>query len=131
MRARGSLDPPAGARKLARSRRSRVRQPGAIKGRLLCGVCSGFRTEQWKPGKDLQLHHLTRYEHGDGDGDDLDRTVDVGYHAARFGSAEATVFGAQTQLDLIRVDSVDVKVDGHHRGAGGVEPVEQWRAGGP
>ena len=75
----------------------------------MCGVCSGFRTEQWKPGKDLQLHHLTRYEHGDGDGDDLGRTVDAGYHAARFGSAEATAVGAQTQLDLVGVDRVDVK----------------------
>jgi hypothetical protein len=28
-------DPPAGARKLARSRCSRVRQPGAIKGRIV------------------------------------------------------------------------------------------------
>ena len=61
---------------LTRSRRSRVRQPGAIKGRLSCGVCSGSRTEQWKSGEDLlQVHHLTRYELGDGDGDDLGRAV--------------------------------------------------------
>jgi hypothetical protein len=39
--------------------------------------------------------------------------------------------GSQTQLDLVRVDRVDVKVDGHLRGAGVAEPVEQWRAGGP
>ena len=44
---------------------------------------------------------------------------------------EATEVGAQTQLDLVRVDRVDVEVDGHLRGAGGVEPVEQRRAGGP
>ena len=39
--------------------------------------------------------------------------------------------GAQTQLDLVRVDGVDVKVDGHLRGADGRLAVEQWRAGGP
>jgi hypothetical protein len=106
--------------------------PGAIKGWLSCGVCSGSRTEQWKSGEDLlQVHHLTRYELGDGEGDNLGRTVDVGDHAARFRSGEATEIGAETQLDLVRVDRVDVKVDGHLRGAGGVEPVEQWRAGGP
>ena len=33
------------APKLARSRRSRVRQPGAIKDRLSCGVCSGSQTD--------------------------------------------------------------------------------------
>jgi hypothetical protein len=77
-------------------------------------VCSGPRTEQRKSGKDLlQLHHLRRYELGDGEGDNLGRTVDVGDHAARFGSAEATEIGAQTQLDLVRVDRVDVKVDRH------------------
>jgi hypothetical protein len=92
---------------------------GAIKGRRSCGVCSGSRTEQWKSGEDLlQVHHLTRYELGDGEGDDLGRTVDVGDHAARFCSGQATAVGAQTQLDLIRVDCVDVKVDGDLRGAG-------------
>ena len=81
---------------------------------LSCGVCSGPRTEQWKSGEDLlQVHHLTRYELGDGQGDNLGRTVDVGYHAARFGSGEATAVGSQAQLDLDRVDRVDVKVDGH------------------
>ena len=68
--------------------------PVPSRGGLSCGVCSGSRTEQRKPGKDLQLHHLTRYELGDGDGDDLGRTVDVGYHAARFGSAEAAIAGS-------------------------------------
>ena len=77
------------------------------------------------------MHHLTRYELGDGEGNNLGRTVDVGDHAARFRSAEATEIGAQTQLDLVRVDRVDVKVDGHLRGAGVAEPVEQWRAAGP
>jgi hypothetical protein len=49
--------------------------PGAIKGRVSCGVCSGSRTEQWKSGEELlQVHHLTRYELGDGEGDDLGRT---------------------------------------------------------
>ena len=57
----------------------------------------------------------------------LGRTVDVGDHAARFRSAEATEIGAQTQLDLVRVDRVDVKMDGHLRGAGVAEPVEQCR----
>jgi hypothetical protein len=52
--------------------------PVPSRGGLSCGVSSGSRTEQRKPGKDLQLHHLTRYELGDGDGDDLRRTVDVG-----------------------------------------------------
>jgi hypothetical protein len=99
---------------------------------LSCAVCSGSRTEQWKPGKDLlQVDHLTRYELGDGEGDDLGRTVDVGDHAARFRRGEATEIGAQTQLDLVRVDRVDVEVDGHLRGAGVDEPVEQWRAAGP
>jgi hypothetical protein len=46
------------------------------------------------------VHHLARYELGDGEGDDLGRTVDVGDHAARFRSGEATEIGAQTQLDL-------------------------------
>ena len=64
-------------------------------------------------------------------GDNLGRTVDVGDHAARLCAGEATEIGAQTQLDLVRVDGVDVKVNGHLRGAGVVEPVEQWRAGGP
>ena len=73
------------------------------------------------------MHHLTRYELGDGEGDDLGRTVDVGDHAARFRSGEATEISAQTQLDLVRVDRVDVKVDGHLRGAGVAEPVEQCR----
>jgi hypothetical protein len=90
------------------------------------------RTEQWKSGKDLQqVHHLTRYELGDGEGDNLGRTGDVGDHAARFRSAEATEIGAQTQPDLTRVDGVDIKVHGHLRGAAVTEPVEQWRAGGP
>ena len=107
-------------------------RPGGIKGRLSCGVCSGSRTEQGKSGEDLlQVHHLARYELGDGEGDNLGRTVDVGDHAARFCSGEATEIGAQTQLDLVRVDRVDVKVDGHLCGAGVGEPVEQWRAGGP
>jgi hypothetical protein len=93
------------ARKLARSHRSRVRQPGGIKGRRSCGVCSGFRTEQGKSGEDLlQVHHLARYELGDGEGDNLGRTVDVGDHAVRFCSGEATAVGAQTQLDLVRVE---------------------------
>jgi hypothetical protein len=82
--------PPAGERQLARSRRSWVRQPGAIKGRLSCGVCSSSRIEQWKSGEDLlQVHHLTRYELSDGESDDLGRTVDVGDHAARFRIGEA------------------------------------------
>ena len=68
------------------------------------------------------MHHLTRYELSDGEGDDLGRTVDVGGHAARFRSGEATEIGAQTQLDLVRLDRVDVKVDGHLRGAGVAEP---------
>jgi hypothetical protein len=37
---------------------------------------------------------VTRYELGDGDGDDLGRTVDFGYHVARFGSAEAAIAGS-------------------------------------
>ena len=93
--------------------------------RLSCGVCSGSRTEQWKSGEDLlQMHHLARYELGDGESDDLGRTVDVGDHAARFRSAEATEIGAQAQLDLVRVDRVDVKVDCHLGGADLAEPVE-------
>ena len=75
------------------------------------------------------MHHLTRYELGDGEGDNLGGTVDVGDHAARFRSGEATEIGAQTQLDLVRVDGVDVKVDGHLRGAAITEPVQQCRAG--
>jgi hypothetical protein len=60
------------------------------------------RTEQRKPGEDfLQVRHLTRYELGDGESDNLGRTVDVGDHAARFRRGEATAIGAQTQLDLI------------------------------
>ena len=44
------------------------------------------------------------------EGDNLRRTVDVGDHAARFRSAEATEIGAQAaQLDLVRFDGVDVK----------------------
>jgi hypothetical protein len=83
-------------RKLARSRRFRMGRPGDIKGRLSCGVCSGSWTEQWKSGEDLlQVHYLTRYELGDGEGDDLGCTVDVGDHAARFRSGEATAIGAQ------------------------------------
>ena len=38
---------------------------------------------------------LTRYELGDGEGDNLGRTVDVGDHAARFRSGQATAIGAQ------------------------------------
>ena len=68
----------------------------AFKGRLSCGVCSGSRTEQWKSGEDLlQVHHLTRYELGDGEGDNLDRTVDVGDHAARLCTGETTEIGAR------------------------------------
>jgi hypothetical protein len=53
------------------------------------------------------MHYLTRYELGDGEGDDLGRIVDVGDHAARFRSGEATAIGAQAQLDLVRVDRVN------------------------
>jgi hypothetical protein len=42
-------------------------------------------------GEDLlQVHHLTRYELGDGEGDNRGRSVDVGDRAARFGSGETT-----------------------------------------
>ena len=71
-------------------------RPGGIKGRLSCGLCSGSWTEQWKSGEDLlQVHYLTRYELRDGEGDNLGRTVDVGDHAARFRSGQATAIGAQ------------------------------------
>jgi hypothetical protein len=49
------------------------------------------------------VHHLTGYELGDGEGDNLGRTVDVGDHPARLCTGEATKIGAQTQLDLLRV----------------------------
>jgi hypothetical protein len=89
-------------------------------------------TEQWKSGEDLlQVHYLARYELGDGEGDNLGRTVDIGDHPARFRRGQATAIGAQAQLDLIRVDRVDVKVNGHLCGAGVSEPVDQWRFGGP
>jgi hypothetical protein len=42
---------------------------------------------------------------------------------SRFRSGEAAEIGAQTQLDLVRVDRVDVKVDGRLRGAGLAEPL--------
>jgi hypothetical protein len=64
---------------------------------LSCGVSSGSRTEQWRPGqKLLQVHRLTRNELGDGEGDNLGHTVDVGNHAARFRTGEATEIGTQT-----------------------------------
>jgi hypothetical protein len=114
------------------STRNAAIKPNAIKGRLSCRVCSSSRTEQRKSGEDLlQVHHLTRYELGDGESDHLGGTVDVGDHAARFRSGEATEIGAQTQPDLLRVDGVNVKVDGHHRGTGVAEPAKQRRAGGP
>jgi hypothetical protein len=94
-----------------------VRQPGAIKGGLSCGVSSWSRTEQWKWGEDLlQVHHLTGYELGDA-------TATTSAAPSRFRSGEAAKIGAQTQLDLVRVDRVDVKVDGRLRGAGLAEPL--------
>jgi hypothetical protein len=53
-----------------------------------------------KSGEDLlQVHHLAGDVFGDGEGDDLGRTVDVGDHAACFCTGEAAEVGAQTQLD--------------------------------
>jgi hypothetical protein len=43
------------------------------------------------------VHHLTRYQLGDGEGDNRGRSVDVGDRAARFGSGEATKIGAAQQ----------------------------------
>src|SRR4029450_1141431 len=83
-------------------------RPGGIKGRLSCGVCSGSWTEQWKSGEDLlQVRYLTRYALGDGEGDNLGRTVEVSDHAARFRSGDATAIGTQDQLDLLPVDRVN------------------------
>src|SRR4029453_13427994 len=107
---------------------------GPVASRVGCrAACAqAARTEQWKSGEDLlQVHYLTRYELGDGESDNLCRTVDVGDHAAGFRSGEATEIGAQTQLDLIRVDRVDAKVDGHLLAAVGIDPAERGRAGGP
>jgi hypothetical protein len=83
---------------------ARVRQPGRIKGRLSWGVCSGSRTEQWKSGEDLlQVHHLARYELGDGEGDDLGRSVDVGDHAACFCSGPRHVNSLMTDDEMRRI----------------------------
>src|SRR4029453_13966912 len=106
---------------------------GPVASRVGCrAACAqAARTEQWKSGEDLlQVHYLTRYELGDGESDNLCRTVDVGDHAAGFRSGEATAVGARATWGLGRVDRVDVKVDSHLWGAGVGEPVEQWRAGG-
>jgi hypothetical protein len=67
-----------------------------VASRVGCRECAqAARTEQWKSGEDLlQMHHLTRYELGDGEGDNLGRTVDISDHAARFRGGEATAIGA-------------------------------------
>jgi hypothetical protein len=97
-----------------------------IKGRLV--VRSLLRLSDREA---LQVHHLARYELGDGEGDDRGRTRRCRLPRGAPVQGEATEIGSQTQLDLLRIDRVDVEVDGHLRGAGVVEPVEQWRAGGP
>ena len=52
------------APKLARSRRSRVRQPGAIKDRLSCGVCSGSQTDiEGKLQQQQPASERSRYQH--------------------------------------------------------------------
>jgi hypothetical protein len=88
-------------------------------------------TEQWEPSEDLLcVHHLARYELSDREGDDLCRIIDLGHHATGLCTGEPTQVGTQPQPDLIRVDCVDVEVDGNLRGAGAVEPLQQRCAGG-
>ena len=56
------------------------------------------------------MHHLARYELGDGEGDDLGHAFDVGDHAARLCTRKTIAVSSQAQLNLVRVDRADVEV---------------------
>lgn len=77
------------------------------------------------------MHHLAGDVLGNGQRDDVGVGVDLGDHAACFGTGEATKVGAEAQLDFVRVGGVDVEVDDHLGGSGVVEPVQERCAGGP
>ena len=65
----------------------------------------------------LQVHHLRRYELGDGEGD-TSAAPSMSATTRRASAAVRPPRSAPSPSWISRVDRVDVKVDGHLRGAG-------------
>ena len=83
------------------------------------------------PASSCRRCNLARDELGDGERDHVGGAAEVVDHTARLGAGETPTVRAQSQLNLVGVDGVDVEVDGDLGSAGGTEPVEHRRAGGP